>query len=371
MTSKKIDLHKIKPLPLVKRKSLSTVEETLVPVAAEPVAINGQLRAQVDHCAERIRDARTKGAAVMLIYGAHMIKNGAALILDNLIANGWLTHLATNGAGTIHDWEYAWLGRSTECVRSNVETGTFGTWEETGRYIHLALLAGGVEGLGYGEALGRFIAGDGVDLPEADELAALIAAEPAHELAAARAELLHAMRDGSIPEGPCDLEHRWKQASVVASAYRHGVPLTVHPGIGYDIISNHPMFNGAAIGRAAQVDFQTFAGTLEQLDGGVVLSVGSAIMGPQVFEKALSCVNHIRLQEGREIVNDHSMHVVDLQDGGGWDWAQGEPPVNNPSYYLRFCKTYARMGGSMHYLQCDNLAFVQHLVKALSNLTPA
>ena len=371
MTSKKIDLQKIKPLPLVNRKSLSTVEETLVPVAAEPVAINGQLRAQIDHCAERVRDARAKGAAVMLIYGAHMIKNGAALILDNLMANGWLTHLATNGAGTIHDWEYAWLGRSTECVRSNVATGTFGTWEETGRYIHLALLAGGLEGLGYGEALGRFIAGDGVDLPESDELLSLIVADPAHELAAARAELLHAMCNGSVPEGPCELKHRWKQASVLASADSHGVPLTVHPGIGYDIISNHPMFNGAALGRGAQVDFQKFAATLDQLDGGVVLSVGSAIMGPQVFEKALSCVNHIRLQEGREIVNDHSMHVVDLQDGGGWDWAQGEPPVTNPSYYLRFCKTYARMGGSMHYLQCDNLAFVQHLVKALSNLTPA
>ena len=371
MTSKKIDLQKIKPLPLVKRKSLSTVEATLVPVAAEPVPINRQLRAQIDHCAERVRDARAKGAAVMLIYGAHMIKNGAALILDNLMANGWLTHLATNGTGTIHDWEYAWLGRSTECVRSNVATGTFGTWEETGRYIHFELLAGGVEGLGYGEALGRFIAEDGVDLPESNELVSLIVSDPAHELAAARAELLHAMRNGSVPEGRCELKHRWKQASVLASADSHGVPLTVHPGIGYDIISNHPMFNGASLGRGAQVDFQKFAATLDQLDGGVVLSVGSAIMGPQVFEKALSCVNHIRLQEGREIVNDHSMHVVDLQDGGGWDWAQGEPPVTNPSYYLRFCKTYARMGGSMHYLQCDNLAFVQHLVKALSNLTPA
>ena len=334
MTGKKIDLQKIKPLPLAKRKSLSTVEEILVPVGGEPAAISGQLRAQVDHCAERIRDARTKGATVMLIYGAHLIKNGAALILDNLIANGWLTHLATNGAGTIHDWEYAWLGRSTECVRSNVATGTFGTWEETGRNIHLALLAGGVEGLGYGESLGRFIVGDGADLPMADELASLIAADPAHELAAARAELLRAMRNGFVLEGRSDLEHRWKQASVLASAHSHGVPLTVHPGIGYDIISNHPIFNGAAIGRAAQIDFQTFAGTLEQLNGGVVLSVGSAIMGPQVFEKALSCVNHIRLKEGRGIVKNHSMYVVDLQDGGNWDWTQGEPPITSSAYYL-------------------------------------
>ena len=365
MTGKKIDLRKIKPLPLAKRNSLSTVEETLVPVGVEPAAISDPLMCQVEDWSGRIREAKANGKAVMMIYGAHLIKNGAALILDSLIADGWLTHLATNGAGTIHDWEFAWLGRSSECVRSNVATGTFGTWEETGRNIHLALLAGGVERLGFGEALGRFIDMDGVDLPTADELAGLVAAEPAHELAAARAELLHAMRDGSIPEGPCDLEHRWKQASVVASAYRHGVPLTVHPGIGYDIISNHPMFNGAAIGRAAQVDFQTFAGTLEQLDGGVVLSVGSAIMGPQVFEKALSCVTHIRLREGREIVRDHSMYVVDLQDGGNWDWTQGEPPVTSPAYYLRFCKTYARMGGTMHYLQCDNLAFVQHLSRAL------
>ncbi|MED5381459.1 MAG: hypothetical protein VYC47_02725 [Verrucomicrobiota bacterium] len=365
MIGNKLDLQKIKPLPLAKRKSLSTLEEVLVPLDAKPAAISDELMCRVEECAGRIREAKANSRAVMLIYGAHLIKNGAALILDRLIAGGWLTHLATNGAGTIHDWEYAWLGRSTECVRSNVATGTFGTWEETGRNIHLALLAGGVEGLGFGEALGRLIDGDGVDLPPAGELANLIAAEPSHELTAARAELLHAMRTVSVPERRCELEHRWKEASVVGSAFRHGVPLTVHPGIGYDIISNHPMFNGAAIGRAAQVDFQTFAGTLEQLDGGVVLSVGSAIMGPQVFEKALSCVNHIRLQEGREIVRDHSMHIVDLQDGGNWDWTQGEPPITSPAYYLRFCKTYARMGGEMHYLQCDNLAFVQHLHRAL------
>ena len=188
MIGNKIDLQKIKPLPLAKRKSLSTVEEVLVPLDAEPAAISDALMSQVDDCAKRIREAKANGKTVMLIYGAHLIKNGAALILDDLIANGWLSHLATNGAGTIHDWEYAWLGRSTECVRSNVATGTFGTWEETGRNIHFALLAGGLDGLGYGEALGRLIVGDGVDLPTAKEVAKQITAEPAHELPAARAE---------------------------------------------------------------------------------------------------------------------------------------------------------------------------------------
>mgnify|MGYP000863629221 CR=1 FL=1 len=83
--------------------------------------------------------------------------------------------------------------------------------------------------------------------------------------------------------------------SILASAFQHNVPLTVHPGIGYDIISNHPMFNGAAIGRAAQADFALFGQAVEGLDGGVVLSVGSAIMGPQVFEKSISCVNNLCL----------------------------------------------------------------------------
>ena len=145
------------------------------------------------------------------------------------------------------------------------------------------------------------------------------------------------------------------------------MPLTVHPGIGYDIISNHPVFYGAAIGRAAEWDFKLFGGSVEQLDGGVVLSVGSAIMGPQVFEKSLSCVNNLRLQAGRKIVQRHNIYVVDLQDGGNWDWTQGEPPKENPAYYLRFCKSFSRMGAPMHYLQCDNAAFIHRLFHELQN----
>ncbi len=84
------------------------------------------------------------------------------------------------------------------------------------------------------------------------------------------------------------------------------MPLTVHPGIGYDIIANHPMFNGAVIGRAAEMDFRLFGAAVEGLDGGVVLNIGSAIMGPQVFEKSISCVNNLRLQAGRGVVRDHT-----------------------------------------------------------------
>ena len=167
---------------------------------------------------------------------------------------------------------------------------------------------------------------------------------------------------------PHTVAHQWKHASILAQAFRHQVPVSVHPGIGYDIIANHPMFNGAVIGRAAAIDFRLFGSAVEQLDGGVVLSIGSAIMGPQVFEKSLSCVNNLRLQQGRKVVEGHRIYVVDLQDGGRWDWSSGEPPKTNPAYYLRFCKSFARMGGSLRYVQCDNRLFIHHLFHELQRL---
>ncbi len=88
-------------------------------------------------------------------------------------------------------------------------------------------------------------------------------------------------------------------------------------------------------------------------------------MGPQVFEKSLSCVNNLRLQDGRPIVRDHSIFVVDIQEAGNWDWTQGEPPKTNPAYYLRFCKSFSRMGGTMQYVCCDNAAFIHHLYHQL------
>ncbi len=365
MKTTPLDLLRLRVLPLEQRRSLTRVEDILIPPDSPAPAVSESVSAAVRECAAAVRRARERDAAVILMYGAHLLRNGAALILDELMRGGWITNIATNGAGTIHDWEYAWLGRSTESVEENVATGTFGSWDETGRNIHLALLAGALRGEGYGVALGRFIGEDGVSLPGADELAAQIRAQPEDALTPARAELLRAMRVHGLKGGRAEVAHRWKQASILASAFRHRVAATVHPGIGYDIVSCHPMFNGAAIGRAAELDFKLFGGAVERLDGGVVLSVGSAIMAPQVFEKALSCVHNLRFQTGRPAVAGHGIYVVDLQDGGGWDWSRGEPPKGNPAYYLRFCKSFSRMGGAMRYVQSDNVAFVHHLWREL------
>ena len=206
---------------------------------------------------------------------------------------------------------------------------------------------------------------EGTTLPSRESLIESLSKEPAHPLAPARAELLQAMVAHDLQPGRFEVHHLWRETSVLGNAYKLRVPLTVHPGIGYDIISNHPMFNGAAIGRAAEIDFRLFGTAVENLNNGVVLSVGSAIMAPQVFEKSISCVNNLRLQANRAVVHNHTIYVVDLQDGGNWDWTQGEPPKDNAAYYLRFCKSFSRMGGAMQYLQCDNVAFLHNLYHLL------
>ena len=360
-----LDLSRIKVFPLAERRSLNSLDRMLVDPKRAPRACDAEALAAVGECRVRITQARIRRASVILMYGAHLIKNGGMAIVNRLIEGGWVTHLATNGAGTIHDWELSFLGRSEESVRENVATGTFGTWAETGGNTHVALLAGALRSEGYGQSLGRFIQEDGAILPAAETLTAQLRAEPTHPLAAARADLLQAMLVHHLPAGRLEVKHPWKATSILAQAFRHQVPFTVHPGIGYDIITNHPMFNGAVIGRAAGLDFRLFARAVEGLDGGVVLSVGSAIMAPQVFEKSLSAVNNLRLQAGRQTVRDHSIYVVDLQDGGRWDWSKGEPPKDNPAYYLRFCKSFSRMGGAMRYVQCDNVAFLHHLLRGL------
>jgi hypothetical protein len=366
MAVQPLDLSRLKVFPLAERASLTRADEILLDPDSPPKPCSEQNVERIRACAADIRKARERGASVMLIYGAHLLRNGTARILERMMAKGWLTHLATNGAGTIHDWEYAWFGASTESVEMGVAGGKFGTWHETATNIHLAIMAGALDGLGYGRSLGRFIHEDGATLPTPAELEAKIAATPGDAVTAARADLLRTMRSQNWPAGRIAIDHRWKHASILAQAWKHGVPVTVHPGIGYDIISNHPVFSGSAIGRGAEWDFKLFGGSVDGLDGGVVLSVGSAIMGPQVFEKSISCVNNLRLQQGRDVVKEHAITVVDLQDGGGWDWTAGEPPKTNPAYYLRFCKSYSRMGGAMQYLQCDNAAFIHNLYRELS-----
>src|SRR5580765_2983522 len=161
-----LDLKRIKVLPLAQRRSLSSIENILVDPAKPPEPCSAGLLAIIRDCARDIAAARKRKAGVLLMFGAHLVKNGAHRIVNELVERRFITHLATNGAGVIHDWELAYLGRTEESVRENVATGTFGTWDETGRFIHFALLNGARYAEGYGQSVGRFIEEDGIALPE-------------------------------------------------------------------------------------------------------------------------------------------------------------------------------------------------------------
>ena len=363
------DLSRIHAESLACRTSKHRIGDILVDPDSTPPAAGG-MAAGIDAVAERIRTARSAGASVMLAYGAHLVKNGLGPVVRQLVKDGWVTHLATNGAGVIHDWEYAFHGRSEEDVRVHVATGRFGAWDETGRCTLLAALAGAIDGMGYGEALGRFILDDGCELPRAGDLSGALrrwseTSDPDDSMPA-RAELLQLMRRFDIAAGFHRVEHRFPECSLTAAACDLGVPLTVHPGIGYDIVYIHPMASGAALGRAAGIDFSVFVRGVRGLrERGVFLAVGSAVMAPQVFEKAVSIANNLGRQQGRGAIRPF-IAVNDLA-AVDWDWSRGEPPMDHPAYYVRFCKSFSRMGGDLTYLGGDNRVFLHNLWRALAN----
>ncbi len=157
----------------------------------------------------------------MLTFGAHTIKNGMSAVLIALMEEGWITHLSTNGAGIIHDWEFAFQGKSSEDVRENVEHGQFGIWDETGFYINLALIVGAYEGLGYGESVGKMISSEGLEIPELsflrDEAIRLINTDP--DKAAAAADLSGTIRKFNLKSGFMPIPHPFKKYSAQARAY--------------------------------------------------------------------------------------------------------------------------------------------------------
>jgi len=323
MAYDRIDPAAIRVRPLSDRNDLIQIEQAACdPSASPPELTNDQLRASIDRLVQQMRSARQAGRSIMITYGAHLVKNGAGPLLNALIEDGWVTHLATQGAGIIHDWEFAFQGHSSESVADNAPVGRFGIWDETGRWLNRAAVEGRARDEGWGESLGRL-----------------------------------------INDNPAD--HPYRRYSITATAHSRRVPLCVMPGIGYDIYCCHPSFNGGAIGEVAQRDFYTFVDGVQQLDGGVYLSIGSAIMSPQVFEKAFSIANNLRQGRDEAFLADHYIGIVDIQDGGGWDWTIGEPPMDHPAYYLRFCKSFYRMGGTVDYLQADNRLVLAHLVRAL------
>jgi hypothetical protein len=365
------DRSRLEFRPLAERRSKFLIEE----IAADPDAAPedaGAAAAAIERIAARIVEARRRGAPVVICHGAHLIKNGLGPLLARMVEEGWLQHVATNGAGSIHDWEFGFLGRSCEDVRAYVAEGQFGLWDETGGHIGLALLLGGLDGLGYGEAVGRMMVEERLRVPPLEELEARLRGSPRNNpppgLAAA-AELLEAASRLGIAPGERRLPHPFARYSLQAACYRRAVPFTVHPGIGQDIVYTHPLFLGGAAGRAAMTDFLVYAESIRRLQGGVYLSVGSSVMSPMIFEKSVSMARNLARREGSRF-DDFLIAVNDLAESG-WDWSAGEPPVEHPAYYVRFCKSFSRMGGDLEYVGLDNRVFLTNLYHRLRGPAPA
>ena len=365
MPYQQFDRAKVLMRPLAERDNKKDIQQHHIAPDAHPQPLPPDAKHTIAELAGRIRTARLARRPVMFTFGAHAIKNGLGPVFQHLVEGGWVTHLATNGAGIIHDWEFAYQGQSCEDVAKMVDAGKFGNWQETGFLINLALNVGSYEGLGYGESIGALIENEGLTIPSTGQLEREVTVGLSRdpEQAAAAADLLGIVRHFDIDEGWLAVPHPFKQYSVQAAAYRLGVPLTGHPMFGHDIIYTHPMNHGASVGRTAQSDFLTFAQSVSQLEGGVYVSIGSAVMSPMVFEKSLSMAQNIAIQQGHHI-DHHYLFICDLAESN-WDWSHGEPPEENPAYYLRYNKSFSRMGGTMRYLQADNRDFLLTLVHML------
>lgn len=253
------DLSGVKTYPLRSRASKVTLAQFATPYK-KGSGVDGLLKtlpsllASSDFKAvvQAILTAQRDGRAIIWGLGAHVLKTGLSPVLVDLMERGFVSAVATNGAGLIHDFEIALSGATSEDVDATLGTGTFGMAEETGTQLNQAIIDGVAAGLGLGQSVGRHL---------------------------------------SERQAP------FAQISVAANAHRLGIPLTAHVAVGTDIIHMHPRASGAAIGEGSLRDFRYFTSSVARLEGGVFLNCGSAVVLPEVFLKAVAVARN----EGRSL----------------------------------------------------------------------
>jgi deoxyhypusine synthase len=364
---KRFDRSKIVTQPLKSRRSISDLDHILRQAAeAPPISVEDDEK--IGQIADSIQEAKKHSAPIILIYGAHLFRNGLSPAIIKMMSAGYIQHLVTNGAGSIHDWECAYHGKTTEDVKYYLDKGQFGIWEETGFFINLAVILGASMGLGYGESIGKMIEEESLVLPSKKELRRTLTENlegpSLSENFDSMATLLETMERENLSVGQMAVPHPHKQISIQSNAFKLNIPYSICPGIGYDIIYTHRMNSGAAVGQAAVRDFLSLTQTISEIQNGVMIVVGSSVMAPMVVEKAISMARNVAIQKNKSL-NQFKIFVNDIQPGT-WNWEKGEPPKEHPAYYLRFCKSFSRMGGDFNYIELDNRAFINRLSHHLS-----
>jgi len=250
-----VDLSGIVGRPLAERPSLVNVDafvdaSTLAPTDVDPLASVPDIlagRALRELSAQIVRAAR-EGRPVLAMMGGHVIKTGVSPCIGALVDAGVVSALAGNGSVAIHDAEIALVGHTSELVEAGLPDGRFGVAEETARLVNGAAADAREASEGFGEALGRRLAEQ--KAPHADR-------------------------------------------SLLVAAHRKGVPFTIHVALGADVVHQHPSCDGAAVGAATHRDFRILAAVLREAEGAVVLNLGSAVILPEVFMKALNVARHL------------------------------------------------------------------------------
>ncbi len=240
---KTMDFSKIRTFSAKDRHNLVRIDNLRTPGAQEDNLFNNE---EFDILVSKLKEAKANSRTVTCFYGAHVIKCGLSRYLIWLMENGYITHLASNGAGSIHDFELAYLGGTSEHVPTAIEDGSFGMWEETGAWMNEAIKLGAEKNYGYGQSLADYVDKHPEKFPYRDDC-------------------------------------------VFYRAYKMGIPVTYHVTMGTDIIHQHPSVDFEALGKTSGRDFNYFCNSIMELgDNGVHLNIGSAVTGAEVFLKALS-----------------------------------------------------------------------------------
>ncbi len=312
----RFDRSRLRVLPLADREHKLALDLKRVPTPVETAT------PELREVAQAMLRSKSRRASVILMLGGHVIRAGVQAYLIDLMERGLVSGIALNGAGLIHDYEFALAGASTEDVQTYLRSGQFGLWRETGEINEIAKCAER-EAAGLGETAGRLIS------------------------------------QGDFPR---------KEASLLAAGHRLGIPITVHVGIGYDIVYEHPNCDGAAWGGASYRDFLRFASLVEGLEGGVVATFGCAVMAPEVFLKALAMARNVAHQQGR-VIRDFDSLVCDLMPVP--EDRSVEPATDEAAYYFRPLKTLliraVADGGRGHYVRGDHAKTIPELWTQLRN----
>ena len=278
---------------------------------------------KLETVAERIIEAKKRKASVIMMIGAHVIRSGVQRFIIDLMEKGYISCIAMNGAGIIHDFEFALIGATTESVSRYIREGQFGLWRETALLNDIINRAYCTDkNASLGRAVGQYVENSNI---------------------------------------------AFKSISILACAYRLGIPATVHVGIGYDILHEHPNCDGAATGALSYNDFLFFAREVEELEHGVIMNFGSAVMAPEIFLKALSMARNVAIPRGKEIRHFTSL-VCDLARLPRN--VTSEPQKDSSSYYFRPHKTLlirtVADGGQGFYVRGPHAVTIPGLWAAIS-----